>query len=161
MTNEELLATLSKALPKKQAAGLAGSLPPETAEKVAPAMATLPDPIPLSYMTTNDSTVVIDKTLGSPLDVPKLSQSIVAAIEVDGELVPVASVLAVDVHSTDDTIKDAVEKADDTAGKLNLMSNIVPWGLGVLGAVLIAAGLLRRKPRDAADPVAEPVDESV
>ena len=126
--------------------------------KLAPALATLPDPIPLGYTATTTVSATVDATTGLPLD-ESIDQQVVAYVTVDGEKVDLMPVLATKAAMTPKSIDDAVGKAGHAALLLTLIGVVAPIVLLLLAVVLFAVGWHRRhRPSIAhADSVSIPV----
>jgi hypothetical protein len=141
-----LTKALPPALPKSLAAQLATLLPGPVKAKLAGALETLPDPIPLGYTGNTHATATIDAATGLPLD-QKIDQQVVAYVTIDGEKVDLMPVLATKAALTDESVDDAIGKATDASKLLTLIGVVAPIGLLALGIVLITVGWKRRRRR--------------
>jgi hypothetical protein len=136
-------ASLPAALPKALAGRLAPLLPSDVVEKLAPALPTLPDPVPLTYTTQTTVTLWADKVTGIPVDAT-LQQQIDAQVDVDGTPVSLLPVLAIDIAATDATSEEAAAKAADAARLLALLETWIPLAAALAGMGLLVLALRRR-----------------
>lgn len=142
--NQETLKSLPPALPKTLIGALAATMPAAQRTALNAALPTLPDVVPLNYTASSKIGLAADKTIGAPLN-STVEQQILANITVAGKSVPLMPVMAVKAQFTPQSIADNVSTASSGAQKLNLLSVVTPLVLLVLGLVLIAIGVLRRK----------------
>lgn len=145
LADTELLAKLPPALPKSLAAELGTLLPADVAAQLAPILPTLPDTIPLTYTASTDVEMAADTVTGMPISA-HLVQSVVANVELGGRKIALLPVLAVDVTSTKASQSELADHSGAAAAKLWLLSAVVPGALCVVGLLLVALGLRRRKP---------------
>lgn len=143
--DKETLASFPAALPKTTAAALLSALPAETAAKFGAASATLPDPIPLTYLFETTIETDSDQRTGVTID-QHLVRTITAAAQSGGQTMPLTQVLSIDATLTDASQRAQADKASSSANKLTLVSLVVPGALAVVGGVLLAWGIIRRRP---------------
>jgi hypothetical protein len=141
-----LTGTLPKALPKKLLASLAPLLPAAQKAKLAPALASLPDPVPLVYTESNSVSASADTDTGVAVE-EGLNQQIIAGLTVNGQTVPLLPVLAVDVSITPQDVKMLADKASSSARLLTIVRIAIPIVLLVIGLGLLVLACLRRKPK--------------
>ncbi|MFW0793240.1 porin PorA family protein [Gordonia sp. CPCC 205515] len=144
LANEETLKTLPPALPKTLIGALAATMPAAQRVALTAALPTLPAVVPLNYTASSKIGLSADKTIGAPLN-STVEQQILANITIGGKSVPLMPVMAVKAQFTPQTVADNVSSAGSAAQKLTLLSVVVPLVLLVLGLILIAVGVLRRK----------------
>jgi DUF3068 family protein len=163
-----LLKMLPPALPKKLIAGLAPLLPAAERAKFTPAvLASLPNPIPLSYTGTTSIVASVDSQTGVPIT-ETISEQVVVNVTAGSQTLSLIPVLALDFHLTPASTTYLANKAKTTGELLTLIEVIVPAALVVIGVILLVIAILRRhKPaaipaaaRAAADGAPEPQPES-
>jgi hypothetical protein len=136
---------LPPALPKKLLASLAPLLPAAVRAEITPAaLASLPDPVPLSY--TGNTTIVayVDQQTGVPVN-ETISQQVVAGVTAGGRTLSLMPVLALDFHVTPASMQDLAGKARSAGQLLTVMKVIVPVVLIAVGVVLLIIAVLRRR----------------
>ncbi|NGN68833.1 DUF3068 domain-containing protein [Streptomyces sp. A7024] len=138
------LAALPKALPKAQLKGLAAGKPAAERKKLAAALAALPDPVPLTYTSTADTTFTIDSGTGTPLHTAK-TQTVTANI---AGSTPLAQVMDLRLASTPASVKERAADAADAARLLSLAKNVIPAALLGLGVLLAAAAVWTARRRN-------------
>ncbi|WP_419992981.1 porin PorA family protein [Streptomyces boninensis] len=137
------LAALPKALPKAQLKGLAAGQPKGKRDRLSAALGRLPDPVPVTYTSTADTTFTIDRETGTPLRAAK-SQTVTANIAGG---TPLAQVMDLRLNSTPASVKERAGDAADAARLLSLAKTVIPLsllGLAVLLAVAAAWTARRR-----------------
>ncbi|WP_241032169.1 porin PorA family protein [Rhodococcus pseudokoreensis] len=144
-----IVATLPPALPKSLVGSLAPLLPADVQQSLGGALGQLADPVPFTYTAVTRIDLAADQVLGSPIDA-KLNQQIIANVEIDGQLVPVMPVLAIDTALNDQSISDAAAAAKSQSMQLNLISVVVPIALLILGVLALLVGILRGRRRGVA-----------
>ncbi|MFQ6331736.1 porin PorA family protein [Nocardia sp. CWNU-33] len=144
--DKETLSSFPSTLPKTTAAALLSALPAETAARFGAASAILPDPIPLTYLFETSIETYADQRTGVTID-QHLVRTITAAVQSGGQTMPLTQVLSVDATLTEESQKAQADKASDSAGKLTLVSLVVPIVLAAVGAALVVVALIRRRPR--------------
>jgi hypothetical protein len=153
-----LPATLSKAT----LLAFASLLPPTVRDGFTQNAAFLPEQLPITYASTGDSTFWVDTSTGYVVDVNQ-KQTVNASLSIAGQTIPLATVFAVDLKFTPETVAAVSKDAADGAAGLNLLGTIVPvvlLGLGVLLAIVaVLVGVLRR--RRPAPPAPAPAPVSV
>jgi hypothetical protein len=87
---------------------------------------------------SNERTIWVEPTSGVVVTAAESPNTVLRGP--GGEQGPTA--LAGDFAGTEDTVAAGVERAEDTAGQINLLKNVVPLLLLVLGLLALAAGLL-------------------
>lgn len=142
LKNEATLETLPPALPKDTLADLAPALPEDLQQQLAPALATLPDPVPLQYNSHTEISAEVDSQTGIPLS-QELTQNVIVALEVDGELVDVTPVLAVNAELSEEA-RDELASTTKTTGRLLTILTATPYVLAVLGIATLLIAFLRR-----------------
>ena len=135
---------LPAALPKSKLALVAPLLPVDLRDKMISAAASLPDPVPMHYTVSRDLHVWADTVTGLVVN-ETVDEEIVAGVSVDGKLVNLLPVLAVDLTVTPRSRQDLAQKAADVARSLKLVEVVAPIVLGVLGLILVTAAIVRRR----------------
>jgi hypothetical protein len=135
---------LPASLPKNKLAPVAPLLPADVREKLISAAAALPDPVPMHYTVTRDIHVWIDTVTGLAVN-ERVDEEVVAGVSVEGKLVNLLPVLAVDLTVTPRSRQDLAQKSADVARSLTLVEVVAPIVLGVLGLILVTAVLVRRR----------------
>ena len=143
--DSQLLHTLPSALPKQTVTALAPQLPEAVRAELIGALATLPDPVPLSYTAQTTLHVFADRTTGLPLD-ETLHQQVLVGVEVAGQRADLMPVLDVSAAFTPDTVKTTAGLARSASTKLSLIGIVIPAVLGVLGVLALCLAVLRRRP---------------
>ena len=158
-------ATVPPALPKATLLALAATLPADVRSGLTAQAAQLPEQIPLSYTATNDSTFWVDTSTGTVVDVTQ-KQTVAAAIALGPASVPLATVFALDVKFTPETVKAVGDDAAAARSGLFLLGVVAPLVLLVLGVLLALVAVLgaRRgrggRPAAGTGSAAVPVDAS-
>lgn len=140
-----VLRLLPPVLPKKTLVSLAPLLPAAKRAEITPAtLAALPDPVPLSYTGTTSVVAYVDQQTGIPID-ESVSQQIVVNITAGTQTLSLIPVLVLDFHSTPASITTLANKAKTTGEELTVIKVIAPVALLVLGVILLAVAVLRRR----------------
>lgn len=144
ITEPKVLAAYPAVLPKSLLSVLPTALgyPAAQASALAKLLAVLPDPVPISYLYSGQTTLWIAPDSGAIVKTTK-SETRTAVINVPGQSQPVqlATVMSLSYAQTPDSIAQAVSDAKDDASALTLFGTTLPL-IGVIsGAVLIAVGI--------------------
>ncbi|RBY90429.1 hypothetical protein DQ244_13390 [Blastococcus sp. TBT05-19] len=96
---------------------------------------------------SNERTMYVEPTSGVQVTASEEPRTVLRGA--DGTAGP--TLLAGSFAGTDETIAAGVERAEDTAGQINLLKNVLPLILALVGLVALAAGLFLalRAPRRA------------
>ena len=148
--DKNLLATLPQSLPKKTLASLAPLLPVSLRQSLAPELATLPDPVPLTYTAKTHITAQADKTTGIAIT-ETLNETVTVQVSVAGKAVSLVPVLAIDATVTPGSVRYLAGKASSAARLLFLLKSAAPLSLLILGLVSLVVAILRRRPASPAN----------
>ncbi|WP_239346444.1 porin PorA family protein [Frankia sp. Cj5] len=140
----ELSHTLPAVLPKDKLAPLVSLLPADVQTKLLAANAALPNAIPMHYTVTKDLHVWIDTVTGLAVK-ETANEKILAGVSIDGQVVSLLPVLAVDLTVTPHSQEELARKSAAVARQLTMVEVIVPIVLGALGLVLLAAAIIRQR----------------
>jgi hypothetical protein len=142
-----MLAPLPSGLPTALMAGLAQVLPPAARAGLTPqTVAALPTTIPLTYTGITKITAYVDRQTGVSIE-QTISQQVIANAVLGAKPVALLAVSAFEFSSTPASMLDITRKAKSAGQQLNLLSNVAPLTLLVVGALLlVVAVLLRRRP---------------
>lgn len=133
-------ATVPATLPKSTLLALASALPAAVQSGLAAQAAQLPDQIPLAYTATNDATFWVDTGTGYVVDTTQ-KQTVAAALALGPVTVPLASVFALNVKFTPDTVKSVGNDASTARRGLLLIGVVVPVVLLVIALLLVLLAL--------------------
>jgi hypothetical protein len=136
-------ASLPAALPKSILASLAPLLPAATTSKLAPALASLPADVPISYTAATTVVAVVDQQTGLIVDTTE-DQQLIAGVTVGGTTTSLLPVMAVKVQLTPASVTQLADKAKSAGRLLTLIGVVVPVALMVIGLLLIVVAVLRR-----------------
>lgn len=144
-----LLASFPAALPKAVVEGLvpALGLPAELTGQLAQVLPLLPDPIPLAYTYTYETTYWVEPVSGVLIDYQKMESRSVA-LNVGDQPVPMAEVMHLEYSQAPASVDGAVADAEDAKTQLFWLGQVLPYGLMAIGAILALLGIvaLARKP---------------
>lgn len=129
-------ATVPPALPKATLLGLAATLAPDLQSGLAGQAAQLPEQIPLAYTATTDTTYWVDTGTGYVVDVTQ-KQTVAAAIALGPASIPLATVFALDVRFTPETVSAVGDDAAAARRGLLLIGVVAPAALLVIAALLV------------------------
>ncbi len=134
-----VLGALPPALPQAVIAQLvpALGLGDDALAQLSDLLPNLPDPVPLTYTYTYETSYWVEPDSGVLVDYEKV-ESRQVALDVGGQLVPVADVMQLAYSQTDASVQDAVADAEDAKSALLWQGRVLPLAL-ILGGVLIAA----------------------
>lgn len=118
-------------------------LPEDVVAQFTASLADLPDPLPLSYLYTGDTTYWVEPATGMVIDIDR-SETHTVAMDV-GIPVPVAAVWDWDYQQTDASVADAVTEAEDNASLLSIWGTWVPLAALVIGLALVGVGIVVRQ----------------
>jgi hypothetical protein len=131
---------------------MAPLLPAAVQAEMTPAtLASLPDPIPLSYTGTTNIVAYVDKQTGVPID-ETISEQVVVNVAAGSQSLSLIPVLVFDFHVTPASMKYLAHKAKTAGELLTLMKVIVPILLTVIGVVLLAVAIIRRRASEPTPP---------
>ncbi len=147
ITDPELLAMFPSELPKAVIEALvpALDLSPEVATALGEVLPALPDPVPLTYTYRYETNYWVEPDSGVLVDYNKLESRFVA-VDVGGQMVPVAEVMNLQYSQTAASVADAVDDAEDARSDLFWQGTVLPYALLLGGALIAIIGfvLLRR-----------------
>src|ERR1700737_3544297 len=147
-----LLTILPSSLPKNLIAGLAPLLPPAVKAEISPAtLATLPDPIPLTYTARTNIVAYVDRQTGVPIN-ETISEQIVVNVAAGSQRLSLIPVLALDFQVSPASMKYLAHKAKTAGVLLTLMKGIVPIALIVIGGLLLVVAIIRRRRPESTPP---------
>lgn len=138
-----LLESFPAALPQALIQGLLPTLglPEAAVAQFTQLLPTLPDPIPLTYTYTYDTSYQVEPDSGMLVDYTKV-ESRVAGITVGEQFIPVTEVMNLGYELSDASIADAVSEAEDAQSLLFWVGKVLPYTTLAIGAVLLLFGLL-------------------
>lgn len=134
-------------LPKQMVQLMAGILPAERKGPLAEVLDSLPDLVPVVLTSDNTIEMFVDKRFGAPLRTVQ-DQTTVLNVAAGDTLLPVIDLSRSRIGTDDASAADAASELSSSQWMLDAVSRWVPLGLVVLGALLILAGIVRRKPID-------------
>lgn len=142
--DEQVLATLPRAIPRGSLAELAQNLPLPDATKaqLGQALPQLPDPVPLSYQYQVSSTFWVEPTTGVVVDTEREEVRIAGLTLPNGTVVGEVPVYSVTTAFTDQSVQEASNDADDSKSTIDLVGTALPLALAVLGVILLAAAVV-------------------
>ena len=144
-----LLASFPSELPKALIEGLvpALGLPEEAVAQLGQVMPILPDPIPLAYTYSYETTYWVEPDSGVLIDYDKMESRSVG-LNLGDQPVPIAEVMHLEYVQSAESVADAVADAEDARSLLFWLGKILPYGLIVVGAILALLGMFAfgRKP---------------
>ena len=143
ITDPVVLATLPSELPKAAVENLvpALDLSDEARAGLAEVLPTLPDPIPLAYTYTYETTYWVEPDSGVLVDYNKV-ESRGVAIDLGEQAIPVGEVMNLEYAQTAASVDDAVDDANDARSRLFWQGRVLPYGLIGIGALVALLGLL-------------------
>ncbi len=153
VVDPETLKALPAAVPKAMLLGLAPQLG-LTAEQLAPlsaALATQPDPVPLTYTYAEQATYWVDPLTGIVVDLQR-AETQMAALTVNGQLVPLAPVFEGSFQLTPASARDAANEAKDAHRLVFWLGDAVPGIMGLLGIAALAGAFVASRRRRPAAP---------
>lgn len=150
--DKSVLATLPTTLPKNVLQALAASptpvLPQAALAALTPAaLSALPDAVPVAYTATTTVRADVDTVVGFPL-AQHLQQQVILNVQLPGgQTVPLMPVLSTDLTLVPASQRYLVDKANKSAFQLEVIKTYIPWTLIGIGVLLLAVGVVRRKPK--------------
>jgi uncharacterized membrane protein len=154
-----LLKILPSSLPKNLVAGLAPLLPPAVKAEIRPAtLATLPDPIPLTYTAGTNIVAYVDRQTGVPIN-EAISEQVIVNVAVGSQSLSLVPVLALDFQVSPASMKYLAHKAKTAGVLLTLIKVIVPIALIALGGVLLVVAIIRRRKPQSTPPSLSAADD--
>jgi uncharacterized membrane protein len=154
-----LLKILPSSLPKNLVAGLAPLLPPAVKAEISPAtLATLPDPIPLTYTAGTNIVAYVDRQTGVPIN-EAISEQVVVNVAVGSQSLSLVPVLALDFQVSPASMKYLAHKAKTAGVLLTLIKVIVPIALIAVGGVLLVVAIIRRRKPQSTPPSLSAADD--
>lgn len=149
ITDPVTLASFPSELPKALLEGLvpALGLSESDAAQLAGVLAALPDPVPLTYLYSYETSYWVEPDSGVLVNYEKLESRSVA-LDVGQGPVPVGEVMRLEYAQTADSVADAVDDAQDAKDMLFWQGAVLPYGLIAGGVIVGLLGLLalRRRP---------------
>ncbi|MEJ7635527.1 porin PorA family protein [Aeromicrobium sp.] len=142
----KILANLPPVLPKQAVAGIASTLPKDLQEQLGASLDSLPDPVPMTYLSDTYIKVAADQATGFPVG-QDLQLKTTMALEVDGTAVPIMPVFDVKASMTPESVKSLSNDAASTGQLIRLVDTILPLGLLILGLLLVAVAVVRERRR--------------
>jgi hypothetical protein len=145
ITDSQVLASLPPAIPA-QTLALAAALGPGTPAQKVQLAALLPrlgNPVPLAYTLRGTDTFWVEPETGVVIDVQRAQVRAVGVVNPNGgAFFPLFPVADYSYGQTPDGVKAAVHDANKGRDAISLYGTILPIIAGVLGALLVAGGLL-------------------
>lgn len=143
IADPEVLAQFPPALPKAVIEGLvpALGLSDEAAAQFAGILPSLPDPVPLTYTYSYDTSYWVEPDSGVLVDYAK-QESRSVAIDLGGQLAPISEVMNLSYAQTSDSVAAAVADAEDAQSTLFWLATVLPLVLFIGGVVAALVGLL-------------------
>ena len=159
LKDTKLVAGLPTTLAKSVLLAFASTLAPDVQQGLTAFAAFLPDQLPLTYDAIADSTFWVDTETGYVVDVTR-KQVVTASLSLAGNVVPLATVFALDIKFTPETVNTISDDAAEAEAGLTLLGTTGPIVLVVLGVLLLLVAVLlavlRRIRRPAATAPAAP-----
>ncbi len=145
ITEPKVLANLPATLSKSTLAALPKALgyTDAQAKALAQLLVTMPDPVPITYLYSAQTTLWVAPTTGSIVDTQK-SETRQAVLSVPGmaQPVPLATVQALTYQQTAASVGEAVTDAKDADNKITLYGTTLPLVALIGGVVLVVVGVL-------------------
>jgi hypothetical protein len=147
-------------LPKAIIPMVTANLPGALQQILIPLLQTLPDNLPLTYLSTTDTTFWVDSATGIVLDADQ-KQVIKASLGGPLSAAPLPAAFDLTINMTDETTKAAADQAKQAEDGLKLIGVYLPIGLAALGVVLLILAIVlgsrkRKGDRSEVDAVGEP-----
>ncbi len=144
IVDPDMLSRLPQSVPLDLFSLLVSSidLPEGTRTAMREIVSTLPDPIPLTYLYEYEATYWIDPETGMNIDIRRHEKR-TAAIEYQGEMIPLIPVFDVEYQATRESITEAIDDAEEIHDRINLWESSVPGALIGIGAILIIFAIFR------------------
>ncbi len=146
ITDPALLSTFPSELPKAVVEGLvpALGLSDEAMGQLGAILPSLPDPVPLAYLFTYETTYWVEPDTGVLVDYEKMESRLVA-LNLGGDPVPVGEVMHLEYAQTAASVEEAAKDATDAQGQLFWLGKVMPYTLIAGGALIAVLGLLTLK----------------
>jgi hypothetical protein len=132
-------------LPKAMVQTLLPALPADRSAAAQRALETAPDQVPLTFTSVNAMTLAVDARFGAPINTAQ-NQTTVLNIQSGDATVPLLDLSQVQVETADASIQSVAENLVQGERQLNLLAFWVPLASALLGLLLIALAIVRRKP---------------
>jgi len=141
--DEQVLATLPKALPVSTLTALASVLPipPAAQGQLAQALPRLSNPVPLRYTYESKSTYWVEPTTGLVVDTQREETRMAGIGLPSGGILASVPVYNVVTAFAESTVNDAAEDAKDAENSINLYGKTLPLILLGVGVIALIAGL--------------------
>ncbi|GEM_PF-1834215 len=138
IVDPDLLGELPAAIPKDMFTMLTQmvDIPEEQQGALEAIMPTLPDPVPIEYTFEYRATYWVEQETGINVDVEKAERR-KAALDVQGQLIPLLSVFDIEYETTAASIEDAADDADDLKDRIKFWETSLPGAFMAIGAVLV------------------------
>jgi hypothetical protein len=146
-----LVAGLPTTLSKELLFKLAASMPADVQQGLAASASLLPEQLPLTYNAIGDSTFWVDIETGYVVDVTR-KQTVTVSLSLGPTVIPLATVFALDIRFTPDTVKTISDDATQAEQGVTLLETTAPLVLVVLAVLLVLLAVLlavRRRTRRA------------
>ncbi len=142
ITDEQVLGALPRALPANALTGLASGLPipAEAKAQLAQLLASLPDPVPLTYTHELTSTYWVEPTTGLVVDTQREEIRRAGLGLPSGGAVAAVPIYDVATTFTEQSVNDAVADANDAKDSINLYGRTLPLVLLILGLIALILG---------------------
>jgi hypothetical protein len=137
---------LPAAIPAPMLAALASTMGAAQAQALAPLLPKDGGAVPLSYASSTKTTMWVDKLTGTTVDAQS-TQTITARMKSPIGMIPLTSVLTAETHMSPAGVAAAVKQSRDDESRLTWLGTVLPVGLTVAAAALLAgaAWLFRRR----------------
>lgn len=153
----QTLKNYPQALPKSVLRALPAvlGLPSSQLSRFAQLLQVMPDPVPITYFYTGQTTVWVAPDSGTVVKTTK-TENRTAALTVPGQTTstPLATVAKLTYTQTPESVGDAVEDAKDAKNAITLWGTTVPLIGLIVGVVSIGVGVFFLRPRRAPAPLA-------
>ena len=145
--DESITAKLPATIPQAALAGLAQTLGAAQAQALALVLPKDGSDVALSYVAETKTKTWIDQVTGETIE-SQQTETVTAQMKTPVGMVPLTSVLTVNLNSTPAGVAADAKKAKDDGSKLMTLGTVLPAGLGVLAVLMLVGAVLvaRRKP---------------
>ena len=157
IVDEPTLSAFPPALPTEllvQIAPMFG-LPDDTVAQLATILPNLPNPVPLAYTYGFDKTYWIEPTTGVLIDIEVMESRATALAPPGLDPIAIAEVQNLTYTATEESVQDAADDANNAIAQINLFGTYLPWGLVIVGVILLIVGIVLLVRRSKEEPKTE------
>lgn len=131
-------------LPRAMLQNLIAALPADRAATAQRALAAATDQVPITFTSVNSITIAADTRFGTPLNIAQ-NQTTMLNVQSGNETVPLLDLSQVRAETSNASIQAGAEKLAQGERQLNLLAFWVPLTSALLGLLLVAVAIVRRK----------------